>query len=592
MLAMREDEADMTLMLRPNPEREQFLRFTQPYVSSSYVLITLPNSEQKTIAQLQNKRLAILKGSLQIGILTKQYPDIKWVEVDNYVDSLVAVVDGKADAAVLAFPIARYLVDSYFADDLQITSSIPVLRADLPIAVRKDRPLLFGVMEKTLDQLEPSVVGDLLERWQSLRPREGRVWSDVRLLRWISIAGGAGLCLLLLWLIYAYKRQKQLRDQANALAFRSALLDGIPQSIVVRDLQGHFVLCNQEFYKSFMLRPEQVLGRGTAQLPGLAEGQAQALEQNYFALLSKGAADLQQVEIDINGQHMFLQQWTIPYKERDQTAGLVMGWIDITSSILLQKQLQEVRDQAVEASEAKSRFLAVMSHEIRTPLNAIIGLLELAMRRVDQGGEWDREGIEVAYSSSQSLLLLIGDILDLAKIEAGKLVLEPQRCEPQGILDSVTRVFHGVARQKGLYLLAESESESEPEPEPDYAVLLDAGRLKQILSNLLSNAIKFTDRGGVKVRLSSQKLGANLHLLFEVTDSGIGISAGDQAQLFEPFSQAQGPTNQRGGTGLGLAICRQLVAMMGGTVNPISAHVFGCLLWRRLLQTQCRSQLN
>jgi two-component system sensor histidine kinase EvgS len=180
---------------------------------------------------------------------------------------------------------------------------------------------------------------------------------------------------------------------------------------------------------------------------------------------------------------------------------------------------------------------------------------------VDRGEPWDRTSIEVAYSSSGNLMLLIGDILDLAKIEAGKLTLEPLRSSPSEILESVQRVFSGLARQKGLYLESHLQLDSVKD------VLIDGGRLKQVLSNLLGNAIKFTERGGVKLSLCVYETSDDLNMRFDIEDSGIGIAAADQRLLFEPFSQVLGQSNQVGGTGLGLAICQQLVEMMGGKLQ-------------------------
>lgn len=564
--ALKEGDADMALMLLPSPKREEYLRFTQPYISNSFVLVGPRNSQLHDLDQLNVQRVAVLRDSVTVDFLEKKFPHIERVEVGEHLDSLISVAEGRADAALLLLPVARYLIDQYFADDLRIQTSLPELQAPLPLAVRKDLPLLHSVLEKTLDQIEPAALNSLTERWQGILPAEDSVWgSYVRVMRWVGLAAVFAGCVLCAWFVYDYVRRNRLKAEASLQAFRSTLLDGIPQSIVVRDLQGRIILCNQHFYRSFNVPPEQVIGISTADLPQMTKEQANAREKDYFDLLKRGKSDLRQIEIVIGGRQLTLKQWAVPYNGSDGSiAGLIMGWIDMTASVLLHKQLQDARDEAVRASNAKSQFLAVMSHEIRTPLNAIIGLLELAMRRVDQGEGWDREAIEVAYSSSNALLLLIGDILDLAKIESGKLSLNPQPCDPLKVLDTVVRVFQGLARQKGLYLQVDAQSEL------SHLALLDAGRLKQVLSNLVSNAIKFTDRGGVNVVMRAEELGANAgRLLFEVNDSGIGISDSDQIRLFEPFVQIDRAGHQQG-TGLGLVISRQLIEMMDGELTLAS----------------------
>lgn len=200
------------------------------------------------------------------------------------------------------------------------------------------------------------------------------------------------------------------------------------------------------------------------------------------------------------------------------------------------------------------------------------------MTRADQG-HWEREPVEVAYDSAHSLLTLIGDILDVAKIESGRLTLLPERAHLRELVESVARVFDGLARQKALELRLEIEADAACD------VLIDPLRFKQILSNLVSNAIKFTDIGHVRIHVSGERVaGERLSLEVSVKDSGIGISEEDQRQLFEPFSQvARSSHASRGGTGLGLTICRKLAEMMGGTVRMESRPGVGTTVTVRLL---------
>ena len=244
---------------------------------------------------------------------------------------------------------------------------------------------------------------------------------------------------------------------------------------------------------------------------------------------------------------------------------LISGWLDISEHRQLVQQLQEAKSQADSASRAKSSFLATMSHEIRTPMNAVIGILELALKRATDE-PIDRASIEIAHTSAKSLLELIGDILDIARIESGRLSLSPNRANLRELVESVARVFEGLARQKRLRLILEIDSSINCD------VLVDALRFKQILSNLVSNAIKFTEEGTVKVSIVGALLdNILLNVSLSVQDTGVGISSVDQQRLFRPFAQVKRNVQHTEGTGLGLVICRSLCEMMGGQLSMNSA---------------------
>jgi PAS domain S-box-containing protein len=364
--------------------------------------------------------------------------------------------------------------------------------------------------------------------------------------------------------------EKNLRAAQVSLATEAKfhrLLEAAPDAVVVMNETGEIVLVNAQLEKLFGYARQELVGLSIAKLVpvGLLESQQ--------GLVTKTGLEL--VGLHKDGSE-FPTELTLSLVEGEKGVLTTCAIRDITGRKLVEQEILDLNgrlklsaEQAQAANRTKSAFLSTMSHEIRTPMNAVLGYTQLMLRDPTLRNDI-AENLRIVNRNGEHLLTIINDVLDMAKIDAGRIEIKPAPFDIAVFMSDLVAMFGQRAHAKDLRF------DHFLDGEPFDCIIADEGKIHQVLVNLLGNAIKFTARGRVCLRLSLNRRTDNgTWLTAEVEDTGPGIALDEQANLFQPFSQTQAGLNTVGGTGLGLAISRQLAILMGGDIALSSTPGIG-----------------
>ncbi len=359
------------------------------------------------------------------------------------------------------------------------------------------------------------------------------------------------------------RKQAEQSILANEEKYRS-IIANMNLGLLEVNLDEVIQFVNNSFCEMSGYSTEDLIGKKASEL--FARGANVEIAETKNELRKAGVSDA--YEIGVTNKKGEQKWWLISgaprYDDKGNLVGSVGIHLDITAQKKLELELFDARESAVQSAAAKEIFLANMSHEIRTPMNAIIGMGRQLHRTALN--EQQHFYLETINKAAEHLLVLINDILDISKIEAGKLNLEQIGFRPYNVIHHCIQVMAHKAEEKGLKLINENS------PSPETIFLGDPYRLTQILLNLLSNAIKFTDEGNVTIScLLQPEIDTRQLIILSVKDTGIGMDAEFQSNIFRKFTQEEQSTARKyGGTGLGMSICKQLTELMNGQIEVTS----------------------
>jgi PAS domain S-box-containing protein len=468
----------------------------------------------------------------------------------------------------------------------------------LQLIVKRNDELLSAAVRR-IDGSLPVVIGEHVEHWHQRADGESsetqiqvpirsnnRQWGHVELrFRPLSASSWYGffvhpqtlfyifvaLTTFVLTAIYLGKTLKHM-DPSRVVPGRvRSALDTLAEGLLVLDHHHRIMLANQSFAAIVGEAPDKLMGKSATDLPWVMGADIDQHSYPWEAALNTEAplvGTMLQLKDHSGKTRSFMVNCTPILGNDGKNRGVLASFEDITQLEETQQELSRSKEAADAANQAKSQFLARMSHEIRTPMNAILGFTDVLRRGFESNQEERKEYLETIHASGQHLLNLINDILDLSKVESGRLEVERIDCSPAQLISEAMAVLQGQAQKKGLTLSCESETEIPT------SIKTDPVRFRQLLTNLIGNAIKFTERGGVRVIARVQELNTpSPSLAVAIVDTGVGIPADTLDQIFDPFVQADtSVTRKYGGTGLGLAISRRFASALGGELTVESEY--------------------
>lgn len=581
-------EADVIDLIFRTPQREASYAFSAAYA-------TVPVSIYSHVSITGVRDVRSLRG-FQIGVMAGDACiDMLHLEgVDGLVtyESYAALIEGALAEDVKLLCIDDYPANYYlYRQGVQklFRRAFELYEGQFHRAVRKGDAETLALIERGATLISADEDAELRARWVPAQAFDYEAY--IQPLGWI--AGGLVLTVLtlLVWLrsvrravalrtaeLAAYREglEVQVSERTAALAAaneeQQALFDAMMSGVVfVRDRM--IVRCNPALERIFGYAPGELIGKRT-RIWYPDEASFLSAGKRILAAQRSGGhfvEDLEMVRKD--GSRFWVRTRARTIDPDDPGKGIVGVLDDITEERAAAEAVLHAKVMAEEAARVKSDFLANMSHEIRTPLNVILGMTHLALSTALDARQ--REFLEKIRGASQHLLAIINDILDLSKIESGKMVLEEMEFEPRTLLEGAVALFAEQAIEKGLWLTHNVA------PDVPQSLKGDRLRIEQVLVNYLSNAVKFTESGGIAVQLGVASHADDEWVLhFSVRDTGIGLSESTRRRLFKPFEQADTSTTRKyGGTGLGLAIARRLAEMMGGEAGVDSVPGQGASFW-------------
>ena len=559
---MKEGKLDGLSCAVATEKRKKYLHFFTPYMSMPLAIVVQDSREDiKTIVDLKDKLVAVNRGSYLHEWLVEKHPEIRLKLMTSNDAALEEVSFSRVDAYIGNIAVATYIMKTHYLSNVKIAGRVKYMSTNVSIAIAKENEILQHILEKTLQEISSAEKKKIQDKWITLEFEKTVDYTLVYQILGLFLFFVLGIWYWYRKLSYEVSKRKESEEQMRML------IDNIPLNVIVSDFAGNVLRANTFALKTFKISLEDIAKYN------VMEFYSDPLERDKIISIIQTEGKVTDHIIKfkhLDNSEMDIMISMIPIIYNSKKA-LLSIMVDLTERIEMEENLRDAKQLADRANKSKSEFLANMSHEIRTPMNAIIGFTELLDEQVTKPRL--KSYTKIIKNAGYSLLTLINDILDLSKIEAGKLEIIKTAVNVNSIVNDVASIFSMTVGNKGLSIVLDID-EDIPK-----SLLLDGIRLRQVLVNLVGNAVKFTEEGYIKLSIHAFNVDdhlSKLDLEITVEDTGIGISQDQREKIFNSFEQQEGQDNRKfGGTGLGLAISKRLVEMMDGTIMVQSVEKKG-----------------
>lgn len=531
-------------------KRKEFLTYSNPHQTFYRVFVTKEGSDiGNSVDDLKGRQIAVQKNSSHHGFL-QDNTDILPILFETAEQAIISVSEGRSDVFIGNENMTGYTINKNGIVNLKMTRLAGAVGKDLYFAVRNDWPELVTIINKGLASISEKEKEAIKQKWIAVTIEKQ---IDYTLLYKVLAAVVCLALVLGVWNTQIRRQRKKLRESERR--YRS-LADNSEVGILQIKPDGTSIYANPAMVRMIDADgPEEVKGRNILDFiaPAFREFVAKEREKRHQNISSTYECEF----ISLRGVRKNVMISAAPIlNDGGKLESIISSIVDISDRKIAEEELTRAKNAAESANLAKSTFLANMSHELRTPLNAILGFSGLMMRDTNLSTE-QLSNLKSIGHSGEHLLDLISDVLEFSKIEAGRVVLQPENFDLYHLLFVIEEMFSLRAVDMGLTLTVERSVDV-----PQF-IRADQGKLSQTLINLLGNAVKFTPEGRITLRIQSD----GHRLFFEVEDTGVGIAQEELDIVFDVFVQSASGQESKQGSGLGIPISQKFVKIMGGELT-------------------------